>query len=212
MRYRLTLIVTLSLFSALAALSVTAHAVGRDERLNGLFGAACGEPCFLDVRLYDTSMMQVREVLDTSPFVTEIDERARMDFIGNEHLFFRWRWRDGRVSDGTFAANHGTVYSTWLSGDLPFGDLWRALGHPEIFTYTISGTQRGDALIYATLFDDASARLAIRLECPLTPSNLVRANVLNVEFRRADLALVNGAPPIDTLNAWLLALRRNSPC
>lgn len=212
MMSRLLLMLTLLSFTALAVGAMTAHTLSLDEGLNALFGEACAEPCFLDIRLYSSSMTTVRQVLDTSPYITEIDERARMDFVGNEHLFFRWRWREGGISDGTFASHHGMVYGTWLSGDLPFGDLWRALGKPEVFTYTLSAGRRGDLLIYATLFNNASTRLAIRLECPLTPGNLLRGRVLNVEFRRADLALVNGAPPIDNLNAWLRAMRRQSPC
>lgn len=178
---------------------------GTDGLRSVLAAPGCdGLPCFIGVQLYETNLTEGRARLDAHPHIQAVAARPRMDFVGDEHVRFEWTARPGTPDGwraGEVVANYGTIYEVWLEASSPLGEVWRALGQPPVYSYTALLERTGDVRVYVTLFDDARARLTVRMACPLTLAHFLAADVQVIELRRVQLGFRPG-PDLRSLTDW----------
>lgn len=198
------------LLTLLFVLATSAALARGGTGIDPFFSAAnCDEPCFLGIRLGITRLSDARAILNAHPSVSSVAFRPRMDFYGNEHLRFTWHPQINSPTSwtGELIASYGTVYQVRLETGLSLGELWLALGRPEIGASSLVTTRgRASALVYASFFGDRRIRLTMAATCPLTLSSLLQGRAAAIELRQTSLPNATDAHP--SLAALVRALRR----
>jgi hypothetical protein len=185
------------------------------SHLRALFmDSACDEtPCFLGIELGRTSLDEARAILGEHPWIVEIADQLLYDYMGSEHLRFRWHWGEHSIDRSTWSgeliASYGTVYMVRLETGLTLGDLWIALGTPEIIPFTVVQSQhRPVVLLYSSFFSHRSVAVASALHCPLSYRHFLQGEVYTLELRRR--TSFSATSPASTNPALLLRWLRES--
>ncbi|MBW4437571.1 MAG: hypothetical protein KME04_10575 [Pleurocapsa minor GSE-CHR-MK-17-07R] len=187
----LTLVLCVAVVLGTRALS--AH----DGGLRAAFDADCGAsdsptlgnpPCFMGIRAGHTRLSDAMTLLAAHPWVTSVSDRIMMDYFGFEHLAFFWRDpaldADEPAWSGELVTSFGTVYMVRLEAPLALGDVWAALGLPEITRYNGTLSRRTPTVtLFNTFFEHSSTAVSSSLACPLTARSFLTGTVRLLELR-----------------------------
>lgn len=193
------------------------HAAQPDySHLDTIFSnTACADPCFLGIELGETSLTDAHLLLASHPWIIDVADQLLIDDMGSEHLSFRWYWGDDRSDEdgwsGELIASSGTVRVVRLEIGLTLGDLWFALGKPELLTFNVvQSRNRPAVLLYNSFFSDRSVSAASSLDCPLNYQHFLQGEVYALELRRRQF--VNSSIRMASNPALLMfALRKSRP-
>ncbi|MCC6803624.1 MAG: hypothetical protein IT319_12135 [Anaerolineae bacterium] len=183
---RSALVIAVFAAAALALIRMNGY---DDTTVSRFFDSCTPMPCWQGIRPGVTTGEEALVILQNHPWVNAIWGVSGSAYPGGEvSPLLYWRWSEnypfaGDVpfgQQGIIVTSGGVVQQIFLTADIPFGDLWLALGTPASGAVDyIFDTPKNILIENTSLFPEVGAAVTARLktDCAVRYPDLWRAGV-----------------------------------
>jgi hypothetical protein len=139
----------------------------------------CGSPCFMGIQLGETGSERAMGILEDHAWVDEV-------FVIMNGFYGEWSWSGeqprfvntrSRGFLGAHSAQYNVYYSMSIDSTITLGELYLALGTPDLSFFTHTERARSRTLVHSVYYNALGLQADGAISCPATLGRLWQSDL-----------------------------------